>query len=35
MANFEYIALDAKGSETTGSIKANDEADAISQLRKS
>ncbi len=35
MANFEYIALDAKGSETTGTIKANDEADAISQLRKS
>ncbi len=35
MANFEYIALDAKGSETTGSIKANDEADAIIQLRKS
>ena len=35
MANFEYIALDAKGAETTGSIKANDEADAISQLRKS
>ncbi len=35
MANFEYIALDAKGEETTGSIKANDEADAIGQLRKS
>ena len=35
MANFEYIALDAKGPETTGTIKANDEADAISQLRKS
>lgn len=35
MANFEYIALDAKGSETTGTIKANDEADAITQLRKS
>ncbi|MEX2577650.1 MAG: type II secretion system F family protein [Verrucomicrobiales bacterium] len=34
MANFEYIALDAKGAETTGSIKANDEADAIGQLRK-
>jgi type IV pilus assembly protein PilC len=34
MANFEYIALDAKGEETTGSIKANDEADAITQLRK-
>jgi type IV pilus assembly protein PilC len=34
MANFEYIALDAQGEETTGSIKANDEADAISQLRK-
>lgn len=35
MANFEYIALDAKGAETTGTIKANDEADAIGQLRKS
>lgn len=35
MANFEYIALDAKGEETTGSINASDEADAISQLRKS
>lgn len=35
MANFDYIALDAKGAETTGTIKANDEADAISQLRKS
>ncbi|MDF1658998.1 MAG: type II secretion system F family protein [Verrucomicrobiales bacterium] len=35
MANFDYIALDAKGEETTGSIKASDEADAISQLRKS
>jgi len=35
MANFEYIALDAKGQETTGSIKANDEGDAITQLRKS
>lgn len=35
MANFDYIAVDAKGAETTGTIKANDEADAISQLRKS
>lgn len=35
MAKFEYIALDAKGEETTGDISANDEADAISQLRKS
>ncbi|MDF1816791.1 MAG: type II secretion system inner membrane protein GspF [Verrucomicrobiales bacterium] len=35
MANFEYIALDAKGEETTGTLKANDEADAINQLRKS
>lgn len=34
MANFEYIALDAKGEETTGVISASDEADAISQLRK-
>ncbi|MCB1236633.1 MAG: type II secretion system F family protein [Verrucomicrobiae bacterium] len=35
MANFEYIALDAKGEETTGTISASDEADAISQLRRS
>ncbi len=35
MANFEYIALDARGEETTGSISASDEADAINQLRKS
>lgn len=35
MANFEYIALDAKGEETTGSISASSDADAISQLRKS
>tara|TARA_R110002096_G_scaffold157669_2_gene322799 strand:- start:889 stop:2160 length:1272 start_codon:yes stop_codon:yes gene_type:complete len=35
MANFEYIALDAKGEETTGSISASNEADAITQLRKS
>lgn len=34
MANFEYIALDARGEETTGTIDASDEADAISQLRK-
>ncbi|MEM7699159.1 MAG: type II secretion system F family protein [Verrucomicrobiota bacterium] len=35
MATFEYIALDAKGSETTGSISAKDEADASQQLRGS
>ncbi len=35
MANFEYIALDAKGEETTGTLSASDEADAINQLRKS
>ncbi len=35
MANFEYIALDAKGEETTGAITASNEADAITQLRKS
>ncbi|MCB1077213.1 MAG: type II secretion system F family protein [Verrucomicrobiae bacterium] len=34
MANFEYIALDAKGEETTGTISASSEADAITQLRK-
>ncbi|MBL9152833.1 MAG: type II secretion system F family protein [Verrucomicrobiales bacterium] len=35
MPTFEYIALDAKGEETTGSISASSEADAITQLRKS
>ncbi len=35
MPNFEYIALDAKGEETTGTLVANDDADAINQLRKS
>ncbi len=34
MPSFEYIALDAKGVETTGSIDASSEADAIGQLRK-
>ena len=33
MANFEYIALDAKGEESVGTISANDEADASNQLR--
>ncbi|NOY00450.1 MAG: type II secretion system F family protein, partial [Verrucomicrobia bacterium] len=33
MANFEYIALDAKGEESAGTISANDEADASNQLR--
>ena len=32
---FEYIALDAKGNETTGTLAAINEADAINQLRKS
>ena len=35
MPSFEYIALDAKGVETTGAIDASNEADAIGQLRKS
>lgn len=34
MAKFEYIALDAKGEQTTGVISASSEADAITQLRK-
>ncbi len=34
MANFEYIALDAKGEESVGTISANDEADASTQLRR-
>lgn len=33
MANFQYIALDAKGEQTTGSVQANSEAEAITQLR--
>lgn len=34
MAKFEYIALDAKGEESVGTISANDEADASTQLRR-
>lgn len=34
MPNFEYIALDAKGQETTGTIAAANEADAYTQLRR-
>jgi type IV pilus assembly protein PilC len=33
MANFQYIALDAKGEQTTGSVSADSEADAVAQLR--
>jgi len=33
MPNFEYIALDARGQETTGTISAANEADAYRQLR--
>ena len=33
MANFQYIALDAKGEQTTGTVSAGSEADAVSQLR--
>ncbi len=33
MAHFQYIALDAKGEQTTGTIEAATEADAISQIR--
>ena len=33
MANFQYTALDAKGEQTTGTVAAGSEADAISQLR--
>lgn len=34
MPNFEYIALDARGQETTGTITAATEADAYTQLRR-
>jgi len=33
MASFQYTALNAKGEQTTGSVKANSEAEAIQQLR--
>lgn len=33
MANFQYIALDAKGEQTTGTVQAGSEADAVAQLR--
>ncbi len=33
MANFQYLALDAKGEQTTGSVQASSESDAIAQLR--
>ena len=33
MANFQYSALDSKGEQTTGTISAGTEADAIQQLR--
>lgn len=33
MANFQYIALDAKGEQTTGSVSAGSESDAIQLLR--
>jgi len=34
MANFQYIALDGKGEQTTGSVQANSEAEAAQQLRE-
>jgi len=34
MAYFQYIALDAKGEQKTGSIEAGNEADAISKIRE-
>ena len=33
MANFLYLALDAKGEQTTGSVQASSESEAIQQLR--
>ena len=33
MANFQYIALDAKGEQTTGVVQAGNDAEAIQQLR--
>lgn len=33
MANFQYIALNAKGEQTTGVVQANSDAEAVSALR--
>ena len=33
MPNFQYIALDSKGGQTTGVVQANSDADAIAALR--
>ena len=33
MANFQYIALDAKGEQTTGTVQAGSDAEAVAQLR--
>ena len=33
MANFQYIALDSKGEQTTGVVQANSDAEAITALR--
>ena len=33
MANFQYIALDAKGEKTTGVVAASTESDAVQMLR--
>ena len=33
MANFTYTALDAKGEQTTGTLSAGTEAEALQQLR--
>ncbi len=33
MANFSYIALDAKGQQTTGTVQASSESEAIQSLR--
>lgn len=34
MATYNYIALDAQGKQTTGTVQATDEADAIQNLRQ-
>ena len=33
MANFQYIALNAKGEQTTGVVQANSDAEAVAALR--
>ena len=33
MPNFQYLAMDAKGEQTSGTIEASNETDALAKLR--